>query len=391
MVLSGAAKAIRASVFADLAPRIAAFTARGGHLFPLHIGDTYRPPPPEGRFGAPGPGARGLEDEDLYRYGAITGDPCLLEAVVASMGRKAAADGGRLAGVDARNVLITVGATHGLFCAARAVLDPGDEVVVPAPYWPLSVGVFHACSALPKEVRREGDWIERAITPRTRAFYLTTPNNPDGWVASDDELARVAAVACRHGLWVFADEVYADYVYEGRHRSIATLEGMAERTLTVTSFSKSHALAGARVGVLVGPEAAVSAARRVATHTAFNVPVIAQRAAARALSSGDRWIDEARDAYVVARSATEDALRGAPVVLRPAAGGSYVFLDLAPALRGRTLTSLLERAIDAGVLLAPGEAFGAGFETWARLCFTAVPPAGLDEALGRLRRVLDDR
>ena len=369
---------MRTSVFADLAPRIEAHTRRGGDLIELHIGDTYLAPPDQARFsGVEGPPF----DAALYRYGAIAGLGTLREAFAAYLGARGVGP----PTVDAaRHVLVGCGATHAIFCAARSVLDPGDEVVVAAPYWPLAVGVLRAAGAIPIEVPLTtrlyadpsldaGAVLEEAITPRTRALYIATPNNPDGKVLSEGQLARIARLAVARGLWVIADEVYADFVME-------------ERTITAYSLSKSHALAGARVGFIVARESVVAVARRIATHTVFNVPVATQRVALAALAAPPSWMQQAKRAYRESRDATMVALDGAGVRAFAPEGGSYVFIDFAPVLAGRTLRQLLECAIDLGVLVAPGDGCGEGFTTWARLCFTSVPHARLIEGIRRLRQ-----
>ncbi len=388
--LSTSAQAIRASVFSDLAPRLQAHLARGETLFPLHIGDTWRAPPAAARL------EHALtEDPALYRYGPLGGDPALLSALARSLD----ATGRALPGPTPAHLLVAAGATHALFCAARAMLDAGDEVIVLAPYWPLSVGVLRAAGAVPVEVAVQpmlardpgfdlADALAAMCTARTRAIYLITPNNPDGFVLRTDHLEAIADVARRRDLWVIADEVYADYVFAGEHRSIARLPGMAERTVTAYSLSKSHALAGLRVGYIAGPTGIIAAARKIATHTVFNVPLVLQRCATRAIEEGDGFLADARDAYREARAATVLALNGRADFVAPD-GGCYVFVDLTRAIGGGTPVSLLERAIDAGVALAPGDAFGAGYERWARLCFTAVGPTDLAQGLARLVGVLD--
>jgi len=388
--LSRTALAVRASVFADLAPRIEAHARRGGDLIELHIGDTHVAPPASVRFSRADQHAF---DAALYRYGAIAGLTALKEAFAEYLqGRgigPAAVDPGR-------NVLVGCGATHALFCTARAILDPGDEVLVAAPYWPLAVGVLRAAGAVPVEVPLTtrlyadptldaGDLLAQSMTRATRAIYVITPNNPDGKVLSREQVASIARLAVERGLWVISDEVYAECVYEGACASIARQDGMAERTISAYSLSKSHALAGVRVGFAVAPERVVELARRVATHTVFNVPVAAQRVALAALAAPAGWMDEGRRAYREARDVTMAALDGSGVRAFAPEGGSYVFVDFAPVLAGRPLRELLARAIDQGVLLAPGEAFGDSFATWARLCFTSVPRPRLLEGLERLR------
>lgn len=392
--LSRSALAIRASVFAELAPRIEAHARAGGDLVALHIGDTYLPPPPGARFGRVEPGET---DPALYAYGAIPG----LDALKQAFARGLVAAGRGPGEVDpGRHVLVGAGATHAIYCALRAVLDPGDEVLVAAPYWPLSVGVVRAAGGVPVEVplttrlyedpgASAAAILERSITPRTRALYLISPNNPDGYVYPEAQLRDIAALAVARDLWVLSDEVYADYVYDGAHASIARMPGMEERTLSAYSVSKSHALAGARVGFLVASERVVSLARRVATHTVFNVPVASQRVALAALEAPPDWMDAARLAYRGARDATIAALAGSGVRALVPKGGSYVFVDFTPVLRGRPLRTLLESAIDEGVLLAPGDGCGDAFSSWARLCFTSVPRERLMLGVERLKKAVE--
>jgi aspartate/methionine/tyrosine aminotransferase len=397
--LSRTASALRASVFADLAPRIEEHARRGGDLVELHIGDTHVSPPEDARFGRLEDGGF---DESLYRYGSIAG----LGALKQAFAERLCAHGFGPRDVTPAEVLVGCGATHALFCAVRAVLDPGDHVLVASPYWPLSVGVLRAAGAVPIEVplttRLYADpsldaaaILEEALTPRTRAIYFITPNNPDGKVLPPAQLAGIARLAAGRGLWVIADEVYADYVYEGAHASIARLDGMAERTLTAYSLSKSHSLAGVRVGFVVGPEGAIALARRVATHTVFNVPLASQRVALAALRAPPDWVDAAREGYRLARDATMRALlaptdsrRGPRMRAFAPDGGSYVFVDFTEVLGGRPLRGLLEHAIDRGVLLAPGDGFGDAFGTWARLCFTAARLDRVIEGLARLQEAM---
>jgi aspartate/methionine/tyrosine aminotransferase len=236
-----------------------------------------------------------------------------------------------------------------------------------------------------------GALIEAVASPRTRGIYLITPNNPDGKVLTRAQLESVARVARERDLAVIADEVYADYTFDGRpHVSMARLSGMASRTVTAFSFSKSHALAGARVGAVVGPEPIVTAAKRVSVHSAFNVPEAMQHVALEALAEDASFIAGARATYCAARDTAARALAGAPCRFAPAEGGVYLFLDFAELLGDRPLSALLERAVGRGVLLAPGDAFGDRYATCARLCTSAVEPARLLEGISRLRTAMTD-
>jgi aspartate/methionine/tyrosine aminotransferase len=386
--LSTAASDVRQSVFAALQGRIEAFRAGGGELIPLQIGDTYLAPPD----GVLDPVT---DHTDMSVYGAVPGLGELREAL-ATRRREL----GLSVAQSMANVHVGCGCTHALFCAARAVLDPGDEVLVASPYWPLIPGVLKTGGAVPIEVPLSwrlyaepdldvGAVLEEKRSDKTRAIYLITPNNPDGQVYTCAQLEAVAAFAREHDLWVFADEVYADFVYDGEHVSIATLPGMGERTISSYSLSKSHALAGARVGYVVASERVIAATRRMSNHTVYNVPVPMQRAALRALASGDPWIASARDHYVETRAVTAKALDELGLSYRLPPGGTFFFLDLSERLQGQPLQTLLERAIDQGVLLAPGEAFGETFTNFVRLCFTGAPPDKVIKGVSRLGRALD--
>lgn len=399
--LSATAARIRPAVFADLQARIDRLAARGQDLVPLHIGDTHLAPPPGARAAVDG--LRG-DDSELFRYGATVALPELRAALVALVRARGVA-----MPIDpASEVLVGNGGTHALFCAARAVLDDGDEVVLASPYWPLAPGVFTSAGAVPVEApltqllyedpsRDAGELLASRVGPRTKALYVISPNNPDGKVLSPAHLASIARLAVERDLWVFSDEVYADAVFEGRHTSIADLPGMRERTVVLHSLSKSHALAGCRIGFAVAPSAVVAAGRRVSTHSAFNVAVAMQRAALAAATDAE-FSAAARAAYRQARDVVADALRGAPVRFHLAEGATYLFVDFAPALdaapldaaaRDRPLLALLERAVDRGVLLAPGSAFGESYGTHARLCFTSAEPARVREGVLRLRSAID--
>jgi aspartate/methionine/tyrosine aminotransferase len=383
--LSQTAARIRPPVFSELQARIDRLAANGQEIVPLQIGDTHLLPPVAARKVL----AR-IEGDDasLYRYGATAGMAPLREAFakrLRALGRE----------VDPVNeVHVGNGGTHALFCAARALLDDGDEVLLASPWWPLAPGIFTSCGAINVEVpltqRLYGDpaldvaaAFTAKITPRTKAIYFISPNNPDGKVLGRRELEAIAAVAKEHDLWVFSDEVYADTLFDGReHLSIATLPGMRERTVTLHSLSKSHALAGLRIGFVAADGAVIAAARRVSTHSAFNVSVAMQRAAIAALED-EQFPRNARDEYARARDAAAHALEGAPVRFHVADGATYLFVDFQ-----RPVLPILERAVDRGVLLAPGDAFGS-YGNFARLCFTAVPVDAVVRGIERLRSAIE--
>ncbi len=306
---------------------------------------------------------------------------------------------------EPRHIQITAGATHALACAMRTMVDPHDEVLILSPYWPLVRGQVLAVGARPVEVpfssRLHDDpdtdlhaLIHEYVTPRTTAIYVINPNNPDGKVLRRRDLEVIAEVARSLNLWVLSDEVYEEFAFDGRtHVSLATLPGMFERTCTAFSFSKTYGQAGLRVGYLVGSEAAITAVRKLSNHTIYSVPRAMQNAALAALEHGEPFIAAARQAYKAARDVSMAALSAAGIPGHAPEGGSYIFINLSRWIdeRGAHAGSLavLEKLAMSGILLAPGEAFGKDYRSWARFCYTAVPRDRLDAGLAKIIAVLD--
>jgi len=382
--LSSSARALRESIFSRLQGRLAKHGADG---VPLHLGDTYLAPPMIAREAIEASAAD-------WRYGAPAGEAPLLAALAAKL---RAANG--LDWATEAHVQVTVGATAALAAAARAVVDPGDEVICPTPHWPLIRGIVTNAGGVVVEAplsqtlyadaRADAAAIlEPHITERTAALYVTTPNNPDGKQLSRRHLEQLAELARRHDLWVLADEVYEDLAWAEPHVSIASLPGMAERTLTVFSLSKTYAIAGHRLGYVARAAAPMHALRKIANHTVYNVPSLLQRAALALVTSPSSraWLDEARALY---RDACAEASLLVPAPHFVPDGATYLFVDLsrwAPESSG--LWPLVEKLLDAGVSIAPGEQFGRDFSRHARICFTAVPLDRLRVGLARLASVL---
>lgn len=364
---------IPASVYWSRLPEGEAPPAR---VVPLNVGDTWLPPVP---------GAR-MEDlaeaayPDLHRYAHPRGVPELVEALVAKLRARN--------GIECapESVLVAAGATGALACAIGAIADPGDEVLILAPFWPLIRGIARALRAEPVEVPffdRVGT-LEEAVaavrarlSPRSVALYVSTPSNPTGRVLPAAWLEALAALARRENLWLLSDEVYEDYVYRGEHVSLARFA--PERTFSVFSFSKAYGMAGHRVGYLAGPVEGIAAAEKIGTHTFYAAPTAAQIAALRALEVGDAWLEKARQAY---REAGEDA--ASALGLPPPEGSTFLFLDLRPRLGARGVDGFLEDCLRRGVALARGSSCGEAYAGFARLSFTAAPPGDVADAVRRI-------
>lgn len=372
------------SVYSSLAEKA---RSRPGRVFALQVGDTWLEPPPFARAEA----QRSADHPRLHNYSPVQGEPALLDAVQARLRSRF---GER---VERDAIQVMVGATCGLSVVVDAILDPGDEVLVLAPFWPLIRGIVASRGAVPVEVPffdRIGSRgfdpeaaVAKAIGKRTAALYLNTPNNPTGRVLPEEVVAALAGLARRHGLWVISDDVYEELCYLEPPPPIWTRPGLRERTFANHSFSKCYAMAGARVGYTHGPPGPMQAVRGVQTFKTYGAPKPFQLAAARALTEGDAWLAETRARYAESGKRAATAL-GLP----PPQAGSFLFFDAAPHFRsGEALPGFLERCMEAGVLITPGAAAGAAYQTWVRLCYTAVPPEDLDEAMSRLRGVLGVR
>jgi N-succinyldiaminopimelate aminotransferase len=294
----------------------------------------------------------------------------LLEAVAARVAQRTGV------ATTPDEVLISAGATGGLCAAMGALLDPGDEVLILAPYWPLIPGVVRCARGTPVVVpfignvdSAEGavETVKRHVSPRTAALYMSTPNNPTGAVLPRAWIEALVSWAAVEGLWVVSDEVYEDYVYRGEHVYCRQLA--PERTISAHSFSKAFGMAGNRCGWIVGPAALMRDMCKVSTHAFYSTPTASQVAGCRALDGrGDAWIERARTSY---RQVGEAA--AARLGLPPPEGSTFLFWDVAAHLDERGLAGLLERCADRGLILAPGPSFGP-YPTHVRLCFTSSPP-----------------
>lgn len=374
---------LRPSVFASV---VAQFKTLPAPPAPLHLGDTYLQPPAEARLEK----AVARLPANGYAYTNPNG----LEELRAAVAERLAGKG--LPGLDANHVHVTTGGTGAIAALCRAILQPGDEVLILAPFWPLVRGIVYSVGAVPVEVpfyaaARQGTPVAEILAPhvteRTAMLYVTSPNNPCGTVLTPQQIADVGQFCQQRGLWALADEAYHDFAYAPhRHTFLASLPGMAQRTATVLTCSKSYALAGTRIGFLVGDPAWLDSARRVTTHMGYNIPLVCQLSALAAVQHGEAWVAQTRDLYAHAADVTHRTLQAQ---FAPAQGGGYVFADLAAELQGKPLMDYLRELLREGVCLSPGDAFGQAFATSVRVCYTAVPPDQLPIALAKLNASLD--
>ncbi|MCC6313101.1 MAG: aminotransferase class I/II-fold pyridoxal phosphate-dependent enzyme [Thermomicrobiales bacterium] len=291
-------------------------------------------------------------------------------------------------------VLIAVGVSEALDLALRALLDPGDEVLVPQPcyvaYPPcvalaggvaVAVGTRAAEGFVPAAAA-----LEAAVTPRTRAILLNYPSNPTGAVPDEAALRAIAAVAARHDLVVISDEIYDRLAYDAPHVAFAGLPGMRERTLLLNGFSKTYGMTGWRVGYAAGPEPLIAAMTKIHQYTALCASRPAQEAAIEALRTPDCAVQAMVDEYDGRRRVIVSGLNRIGLPCHLPRGAFYAFPSIAGT--GLSATEFAERLlVEARVAVAPGDAFGVGGEGHIRCAYATGLPK-IEEALARMERFL---
>jgi aspartate aminotransferase len=327
-----------------------------------------------------------IQDGKVH-YSDLPGIPALREAVAAKLARQNGMD------VTADQVIVTNGLTHGSYAAFMAFIDDGDEVILLEPYYPQHIGKIELAGgvavSVPLDVANDyaidAARIEASITDRTKMIVLINPCNPTGRVYTREELTALADVAIRHDLIVVSDEVYEEIVYDdAKHISIASLPGMAERTVTLFAFTKSYAIDGWRIGYLAAPKAAVGAILKITANDVTHVNTFIQEGALAALSG---------DPSVLALLITDDREKRDRVVTRlnqisgvtcPWPQGTiYAFPDVSQL--GLSGQAFAERLMDeTGVVVEAGSFYGPAGEGHLRFCFGSLSLEDIDLALDRV-------
>ncbi|WP_368508630.1 pyridoxal phosphate-dependent aminotransferase [Bradyrhizobium lupini] len=295
--------------------------------------------------------------------------------------------------INADQVIVTIGAQNALLTAALCLIEPGDQVLVPEPMYTTYPGTVAAAGGEIISIRSPPgnrfhpliNEMEAAITPRTRAIFLATPNNPTGAVYTTDELLAIAGLCRNQNLWLVSDEVYGELIYEGQHVSPSMLPGMAERTITISSLSKSHAMAGWRLGWMIGPQELVRHAGNVALCSTYGVPTFLQDAGVAALEQFPNGLPELRAAYRRRRDQLCEWMETVPLVSfhRPE-GGMFIMLDArATGLSAYDFAKGL--VLQEGVAILPADSFGESAAGHLRISLGATD-AEMEEAAMRLSR-----
>jgi aspartate aminotransferase len=334
--------------------KVMALRSEGLKVHALHGGEPFFETPEEIKYAA----IKALA-ENQTRYAPSSGVLPLRQALV----EKLAAKNGIRATTD--EVIATVGGSQGLYAAFQSVLDPGDDALIFSPYWTPIRDLVTGTQARPLMVptvtaRRNGvrKTLQQFSTPQTRAIYYNTPQNPSGVVFTRAEAEEVAAFAIECDLVVIADEAYEDLVYDCAHVSIASLPGMAERTITCFTFSKTYAMTGWRAGYAVAQEPFMTALRKIVLYSTNGVPTPVQYAMMQALKTPEYEIAGRREEYRKRRDLLVAGLNEVGLECPPPAGAFYAFPNAEKIDKNsrKAAQILLEKAHIATI---PGSVFGA--------------------------------
>ena len=370
----------------EVSARARALEATGRSIIHLQIGEPDFDTPANVREAA-----KAALDAGATHYPPFPGIPRLREAIAADATRRKGFT------VDPSNVFVTVGGKGVMLYAILGLVDPGDEVLVPDPGYPIyeSLTRFVGANPIPVPIRMENDFrldveeLASLVTSKTRGLIINSPANPTGGVLTRTDLERIADLAVRHDLWVMADEIYGRILYDGaEHVSIASLPGMQDRTIVLDGFSKTFAMTGWRMGYAIVPDWLVKTFGQLIINTISGVATFAQEGAVEALTGPQADVDAMVVEFRARRDLIVDGLNAIPgIECRRPVGAFYVF----PSIAGTGLSGaeLAERLLqEAGVCVLPGSAFGQYGDQHIRISY-ANSQANLTEALGRIRTLVE--
>ena len=292
-------------------------------------------------------------------------------------------------------ILVTVGGSEGIDLALRALVGPGDEVIIPEPSFVAYKGCATFCGATPviinlrqeDEFKLTAELLEKAITPKTKVVIIPFPNNPTGAIMTKEELKEIVDVLKDKDVIILSDEIYAELSYDKDHYSIASFEEVREKTLVINGFSKAYAMTGWRLGYVCGHPTLIDALKKIHQYAIMCSPTTAQFAAIEALKNGDDSVKEMAREYNRRRRILVSGFRDMGLECFEPLGALYVF----PCIKSTGLTSdeFCEKLLlEENVLAVPGNAFGECGEGFIRACY-ASSTEDLIEAVKRIKRFVD--
>ncbi|MFC1732440.1 pyridoxal phosphate-dependent aminotransferase [candidate division KSB1 bacterium] len=333
-------------------------------------------------------------DEGFTKYTAASGIPELREAVCQKFRRENQID------CVVENVMITNGGKQALFNCFMAILDPGDEVIVPSPYWvsyadmvAMMDGVVKTIDTTENQFKLTAKMVESAITKKTKALILNSPSNPTGMIIERKEIEKIAKLALKHNFYVISDEVYEHFVYDGGEMfSIGSIVEMENLAFTVNAVSKTYSMTGWRIGYIAGPKDVIKAMGSLQSHSTSNPCSIAQKAALEALTGSQHSVKEMAEQFRKRRDYVYKTMSKIPCFkLTKPEGAFYAFPDVSGCFTENINDSfkftefLLETA---KVAVVPGGAFGKEGDKCIRFSY-ASSMEDIEEGLDRIREVLE--
>jgi aspartate aminotransferase len=358
MKLAARVHQVKPSITLAITAKANAMKAEGMDVCSFSAGEPDFPTPPHVVAAA-----KQALDVGKTRYGPAAGEPQLRQAIA----HKLQTDNGLA--YEAENVIVTNGGKHSLYGLMMALIEPGDEVIIPAPYWlsypemvTLAGGTpVIVSTTLETEYKITPAQLRAAITPHTKLLVMNSPSNPTGSVYTPAELGAIAEIVLEHNLYVVSDEIYEKIVYPGvEQRSIGALNPeIFARTIISNGFAKAYSMTGWRVGYLAGPVELIRAVSTIQGHSTSNVCTFAQYGAIAALEESQSCVEEMRQAFTARRSAILDRINAiAGLSCAPPNGAFYVFPNIAQL--GVSSMEFCERFLkDHQVAVIPGAAFGA--------------------------------
>ena len=292
-------------------------------------------------------------------------------------------------------ILVTVGGSEGIDLALRALVGPGDEVIIPEPSFVAYKGCATFCGATPVTInlRQEDEFkltpelLEKAITPKTKVVIIPFPNNPTGAIMTKDELEKIVQVLKDKDIIILSDEIYAELSYDKAHYSIASFDEVRDKTLVINGFSKAYAMTGWRLGYVCGHPILIDALKKIHQYALMCSPTTAQYAAIEALKNGDDSVRDMSREYNRRRRILVEGFRNMGLECFEPLGALYVF----PCIKSTGLTSdeFCEKLLlEENVLAIPGNAFGECGEGFIRACY-ASSTEDLIEAVKRIKRFVN--
>ena len=329
-------------------------------------------------------------DDGFTKYTNATGIPELKAAVTDKFKR----DNNILCAPE--DVIISVGGKQALYNILMALLNPGDEVLLPSPYWVSYADMILVCEGVVKTVdtrsnrfKLTAEMVEKAVTPKSKVLILNSPSNPTGMVIEKEEIEKIAGFAQKHRLYIISDEVYEFFLYDGKkHFSIGSLPGMQDLVFTVNAVSKTYSMTGWRIGYMTGPKEFIKPISSLQSHSTSNPCSIAQKAALAAITGPQDCVKEMVTEFEKRRDYVYKTFNEIPgFSLEKPEGAFYAFPDITECKINDSfkLTEfLMEKA---RVAVVPGGAFGEEGNQFIRLSF-ASSITDIEEALKRIKEVL---